>query len=186
MKKSFLFLIGAVVATALALMAAPNYTGPNAVPDNFGNVAVGQPSWFPASTCTSNTVYGVGAGGSITNGTNNIYIANAGANENNTIRIGTSGTQTTAVIAGVVTATNGFASYNTYSNSLTGSIGWTNTNAFNVYLVFTNGVTNVCLSNLTSVLFRNVSSTVSTPISLIIPPGFIETNTSAGSVMYGL
>src|SRR6266446_3681052 len=54
-----------------------------------------------------NTAIGAGAGNSLTSGTSNIYIANSGAgSESNTIRIGTVGTQTTTLIAGINGATS--------------------------------------------------------------------------------
>ncbi len=60
------------------------------------------------STGNSNTAIGAGAGGSLTGGSNNIYINNPGMpSESGSIRIGTSGIQTSTFIAGIRGATTG-------------------------------------------------------------------------------
>ena len=108
MKKKNLILAAVALlglCAALFLHAAPNYTGPAAAPDNFGNVTLGNPSWFPANTVVSNTALGVSAGTAITSGTNNLYLANVGANETGITRIGTAGTQTNIYLSGPVTST---------------------------------------------------------------------------------
>jgi len=53
------------------------------------------------STGSGNIVIGSVAGLNLVTGNNNIYLANAGAEESNTIRIGTEGTQTATFIAGI-------------------------------------------------------------------------------------
>jgi hypothetical protein len=69
------------------------------------NTAVGRVALIN-NTGSGNTALGVGAGANLTTGSNNIDIGNAGvAAESNTIRIGTSGTQTKFVVAGVRDAT---------------------------------------------------------------------------------
>jgi hypothetical protein len=69
------------------------------------NTAVGRVALIN-NTGSGNTALGVGAGANLTTGNSNIDIGNAGvAAESNTIRIGTSGTQTKFVVAGVRDAT---------------------------------------------------------------------------------
>jgi hypothetical protein len=69
------------------------------------NIASGQDALSRNTTGNSNIGIGVTAGSNATTGSNNIYIANEGvAAEGNTIRIGTSGTQTNTYIAGIVSA----------------------------------------------------------------------------------
>ena len=64
------------------------------------NTALG---WSALHNSTGSNNIGVGsaAGQNITTGSNNIHIGNVGAVESNTIRIGTSGTQTATFIAGI-------------------------------------------------------------------------------------
>lgn len=93
-----------------------------------------------AGNCSSNIAIGVSAGSAVTTAVavNNIYIANAGANEANTIRIGTGGTQTALYIAGAYGVTPGgtqnialvdsnhqFGSTATLPPSLGGAMPWT-------------------------------------------------------------
>jgi hypothetical protein len=67
-----------------------------------GNVAIGYNALFNNMTGGFNTALGPGAGSQLTTGSNNIDIANKGiAAEANTIRIGTTGTQTNTYIAGI-------------------------------------------------------------------------------------
>lgn len=65
-----------------------------------GNVAIGARALLNAQGST-NVAIGPDAGGNLTAGDTNIYIVNSGANESNTIRIGTSGGHHRAFIAGV-------------------------------------------------------------------------------------
>ena len=66
------------------------------------NVAVGYYALFHNTTGGSNTALGAGSGSNLTTGSNNIDIDNLGvAGEGNTIRIGTTGTQTNTYIAGI-------------------------------------------------------------------------------------
>jgi len=66
------------------------------------NVAVGYYALFHNTTGGSNTALGAGSGSNLTTGGNNIDIGNQGvAGEGNTIRIGTTGTQTNTYIAGI-------------------------------------------------------------------------------------
>ncbi len=70
------------------------------------NTAVGRVALINNTSGSGNTAVGIGAGANLTTGGNNIDIGNAGvAAESNTIRIGTSGTQTKFVVAGVRDAT---------------------------------------------------------------------------------
>jgi Chaperone of endosialidase len=70
------------------------------------NVAVGDTALLRNSTGSSNIALGFKAGRNLTTGNNNIDIGNMGvAGESNTIRIGTTGTQTTTFIAGISGAT---------------------------------------------------------------------------------
>ena len=68
------------------------------------NTAMG---WKALENTTGSTNIGIGKNGgqAITTGSNNIDIGNVGAVESNTIRIGTSGTQTATFIAGISGAT---------------------------------------------------------------------------------
>jgi len=66
------------------------------------NVAIGYNALFNNTTGGFNTALGPAAGSQLTTGSNNIDIANKGiAAEANTIRIGTTGTQTNTYIAGI-------------------------------------------------------------------------------------
>jgi len=66
------------------------------------NVAIGYNALFNNMTGGFNTALGPAAGSQLTTGSNNIDIANKGiAAEANTIRIGTTGTQTNTYIAGI-------------------------------------------------------------------------------------
>ena len=70
------------------------------------NVAVGDTALLRNSTGSSNIALGFKAGRNLTTGNNNIDIGNMGvAGESNTIRIGTTGTQTATFIAGISGAT---------------------------------------------------------------------------------
>jgi Chaperone of endosialidase len=70
------------------------------------NVAVGDTALLRNSTGSSNIALGPKAGRNLTTGNNNIDIGNMGvAGESNTIRIGTTGTQTATFIAGISGAT---------------------------------------------------------------------------------
>ncbi len=72
------------------------------------NTAIGYAALVFNSSGSSNIAIGVGAGGNLTTGSNNIDIFDAGvADESNTIRIGTGGTQTRAFLAGVRGTTTG-------------------------------------------------------------------------------
>jgi trimeric autotransporter adhesin len=76
-----------------------NTTGKN-------NAAIGSLALLSNTTGGSNIALGVQAGRNLTTGSNNIDIGNVGAaREANTIRIGTTGTQTATFIAGVSGAT---------------------------------------------------------------------------------
>ena len=66
------------------------------------NVAIGYNALFNNMTGGFNTALGPAAGSQLTTGSNNIDVANKGiAAEANTIRIGTTGTQTNTYIAGI-------------------------------------------------------------------------------------
>jgi len=66
------------------------------------NTAIGSNALFNNSIGSSNIALGVRAGFNLTSGDNNIDIGNEGvADESNTIRIGTEGTQTRTFVAGV-------------------------------------------------------------------------------------
>jgi hypothetical protein len=74
------------------------------------NTAVGNRALVNNTTGSSNIAIGRHAGGNLTTGSNNIDVENPGvAGEENTIRIGTPGTQTATFIAGIqgVTVANG-------------------------------------------------------------------------------
>ena len=86
------------------------------------------------SNGTNNIALGYLAGSVLSSGNNNIYIGNIGkSSENGTIRIGTPGTQTTTIIAGVITGNGG---------------GLTNISVANLNVV-TNLEAGIALSNLT-------------------------------------
>src|SRR5207245_11664763 len=71
-----------------------------------GNTATGSASRVHNTTGSNNIALGVNAGQNLTTGDNNIDIGNDGAaDEANTIRIGTQGTQTNAYIAGIYQTT---------------------------------------------------------------------------------
>ncbi len=82
--------------TAVGLQALlNNSTGNN-------NTATGLDALFSNTIGSNNIALGAGGGGNLTTGSNNVDIGNGGvAAEANTIRIGTSGTQTAAFIAGI-------------------------------------------------------------------------------------
>jgi hypothetical protein len=70
------------------------------------NTAIGQRALNSNTTGSDNIAVGDGAGANLTTGSNNIDIGNGGvAEEANTVRIGTSGTQTATYIAGISGAT---------------------------------------------------------------------------------
>jgi uncharacterized coiled-coil protein SlyX len=71
-----------------------------------GNTAIGELAFNNNTTGIDNIAVGNNAGGNLTIGLNNIDICNEGvADESNTIRIGTVGTQTATFIAGISVAT---------------------------------------------------------------------------------
>jgi len=81
--------------TANGVGALKGSTGAN-------NTANGFQALVSNTTGNSNIALGFSAGGNLTTGSNNIDIGNAGsAGESNTIRIGTTGTQTATFIAGI-------------------------------------------------------------------------------------
>lgn len=96
----------AIGDSALAAFTCAGRTGAN-------NIAIGGSALGSmigsAGNCSSNIAIGVSAGSAVTTAVavNNIYIANSGANEANTIRIGTGGTQTALYIAGAYGVTPG-------------------------------------------------------------------------------
>jgi hypothetical protein len=97
---------------AVALFA--NTTGSN-------NTASGDRALVATTTGSSNIGIGSEAGSNLTTGSNNICIGNSGvAGESNTIRIGTTGTQTATYIAGIYNAdaTSGSAVFITPSGKL--------------------------------------------------------------------
>ena len=203
--------IGAVLVLALLAAAPANYYGNPASPDQYGNTVLGA-IWQASSTTVSNLVFGYGAGANVTAGTNNILIGSAGvANDFEQIRIGTVGTHTNTTIAGVIngngggltnlaaagvaagggiiTNTNsmtivgaaGFGS--TGTNTITGTFtAWTNTNSFAVVVDFTNGVTNLTISNSVPFLLFSKGSNLYT-YSRHLGPGYVFTNTSANAVI---
>jgi trimeric autotransporter adhesin len=79
--------------------------GVSALRDNttgFSNTANGTLALFSNTTGSSNIAIGVSAGVNLTTGSNNIEIGNGGvAGEAGTIRLGTQGTQTRTLIAGI-------------------------------------------------------------------------------------
>ena len=89
-----------------------NTTGSNNAANGFGaltsntigsnNTADGVNALLNLSTGSNNTALGFNAGTALLNGNNNIEIGNAGAaSDSNTIRIGTTGTQTKTFVAGI-------------------------------------------------------------------------------------
>ena len=85
--------------------------GDSALHDNTAgnvNTAVGLGALFNNTTGSGNIALGNNAGSNLTTGDNNIYLGSLGvATESNTIRIGTSGTQTSAFIRGIRGVTTG-------------------------------------------------------------------------------
>jgi hypothetical protein len=72
-----------------------------------GNVATGNGALYKNTSGFNNTALGDGAGDDLTTGSNNIDINNVGtAGDNNTIRIGAQGTQSSTLIAGISGATS--------------------------------------------------------------------------------
>jgi hypothetical protein len=66
------------------------------------NTAIGEAALLQNTAGGNNIALGVGAGAGLTTGSNNIDIGNFGvAGESNTIRVGTTGTQTNAYVAGI-------------------------------------------------------------------------------------
>jgi hypothetical protein len=79
-------------------------TGHNALKNNTGsdNVAMGSFALSNSSSGGNNIGLGYKAGYNVTTGSNNVEISNQGASgDNNTIKIGEAGTQTTTFIAGI-------------------------------------------------------------------------------------
>jgi trimeric autotransporter adhesin len=72
------------------------------------NTAVGFQALVAKTTGTDNVAVGINAGSNLTSGSNNIYLGSLGvATEDNTIRIGEAGVQTSAFIRGIRGATIG-------------------------------------------------------------------------------
>ena len=88
------------------------------------NTFVGQGAGSSNNSGGSNIAIGTGAGSSLTTGSNNIDIGNVGsATESATIRIGTTGTQTTTFIAGISGVTvSGGAAVSILANGQLGTI----------------------------------------------------------------
>ena len=87
------------------------------------NVASGYAALGPNTTGGYNTAIGSFAGANLTTGSNNIDIGNSGAaGESNTIRIGTTGTQTATYVAGIWGGNPGGGLSPVYVNSL-GQLG---------------------------------------------------------------
>lgn len=96
-----------------------------------GNVAIGNGALGQlenSSPGQNNIAIGTSAGLNLTGGSQNIYIGNLGINatENNTIRIGSPGTQTNTVIAGLINGNGGGLT----NLSATQLVGGSNTNLF--------------------------------------------------------
>jgi hypothetical protein len=113
----------AVGASALAANTGARNTGVGsgaltAMSTGDDNAALGRNVLSNLTAGSSNIAIGSGAGGSLTSGSNDIYIGNAGANESNTTRIGT--TQTKVFMAGIsgVTSTGGAPVYVNASGQL--------------------------------------------------------------------
>jgi hypothetical protein len=81
--------------TANGVMAL--FSGTNGV----GNTAIGAQSLLNNTSGNLNIALGYRAGASVGSGGNNIIIGNQGANESNTIRIGTNASHTRTFIAGI-------------------------------------------------------------------------------------
>lgn len=81
--------------TANGVMAL--FSGTNGV----GNTAIGAQALLNNTSGNLNIALGYRAGVSLSSGANNIHIGNAGANESNTIRIGTNASHTRTFIAGI-------------------------------------------------------------------------------------
>jgi hypothetical protein len=141
-----------------------------------GNTGVGY-DVAPFCVGTNNTFIGQYSGINVTNGSNNIQILNnfvsnqIGVDESNVTRIGNG--QTVAYIAGVVTASNGFAAYNTYDLPAFTATGYTNTNAFIVTAALPNGGTNIIKSN-------SVPALIYGPVN---SPGLCEITLGPGCTM---
>jgi uncharacterized Zn ribbon protein len=88
--------------------AALNSNQPTSTSTGISNTALGSGALYNNTTGSNNTAIGRDAGNQLTTGSNNIVIGSIGvAAESNTIRIGTSATQTRAFIAGIRTITTG-------------------------------------------------------------------------------
>jgi hypothetical protein len=88
------------------------------------NTAIGYNALLSNSTGSGNTAVGFNAGSNLTTGGNNIDIGHAGvADEANTIRIGTGGTNTRAFLAGVRGVTTGAADALTVMIDSNGQLG---------------------------------------------------------------
>ena len=84
------------------------------------NIGIGSEALYYNKTGSDNVAVGYHAGNSLTSGSNDIYISNVGvATESGIIRVGTSGTQTAAYIAGIESSkVTGSAVYITSSGQL--------------------------------------------------------------------
>jgi len=90
-----------------------------------GNTAVGKNAGDSVTTGIHNVLIGDGAGANPTTGSDNIEIGNAGTSgDNGTIKIGSQGTQTSAFLAGVTSATvSGSGTTPVNVNTSTGQLG---------------------------------------------------------------
>lgn len=92
--------------TTGARNTAVGYRALNGSVSGQDNTALGGDALISLASGSSNIAVGMNAGNLLTAGSNNLYIANAGApTESSTTRIGSSGTQTRAFIAGINGAT---------------------------------------------------------------------------------
>ena len=90
----------------------------------------------------------------------------------------------TVSAAKTITGSNGFASYGTNNLTLAASsVGWTNTNAFNMIMTFTNGVSNLFFSNgAVGLFYKGVMN--AGVYSQPMPPGSVVTNTATSAVIW--
>ena len=117
------------------------------------NTGYGAYALYSNTTGSSNIALGYGAGENLTTGSNNIAIGNTGvAAESGIIRIGTTGTQTKAYIAGIngVTASGGVAVY----INANGQLGTLTSSARFKYDIHTMGEKSEQLMKLRPVSFR--------------------------------
>jgi hypothetical protein len=144
-------------------------TGTSSLRNNNGssNTAIGTSALTNNTSGANNIGIGINAGQTITTGSNNIDIGSdaAAAAESNTIRIGTTGTQTAAFIAGVITGDGSGLTNLSASNVSSGTVANSRTTGTNnntaSTLVLRDASGNFSAGTITASLAGNASTATS-------------------------